>query len=190
MDNFIDIYEKNCDEVIDEIRRTLMKVDISNLHKLSMDILSAEQVFFIGVGRVMLSLQSIAKRMAHLGISAHYVGEITEPAITDKDLLIVASGSGMSIIPFAIAKKAKEFNVKVAYIGSNKNSEINRIADYMVRIPVRTKLYFEDEEDSCQIMTSLFEQVLLIVGDILMKMIVDDKNIDIKSLWKYHANLE
>ena len=64
------------------------------------------------------------------------------------------------------------------------------IADFMVRIPVRTKNYLEDEIDSVQVMTSLFEQSLLIFGDIVAKMIVDERNVDMKSLWQYHANLE
>ena len=63
-------------------------------------------------------------------------------------------------------------------------------ADYMVRIPVRTKQYLEDEIDSCQIMTSLFEQSVLLLGDIIAKMIVEREHVDMKSLWKYHANLE
>ena len=37
------------------------------------------------------------------------------------------------------------------------------IADFMVRIPVRTKNYLEDEIDSCQPMTSLFEQSVLLL---------------------------
>ncbi len=190
MDNFKSIYENNCAQVTNEIYRTLMRVDVKNLEKLLIDILSVDQVFLIGVGRVMLSLQSVAKRMAHLGIAVHCVGEITEPAITDKDLLIVASGSGTSIIPLEIARKAKKFNAKIVHIGSNRNSEMKDLVDYMVCVPVRTRLYLPDEGDSCQIMTSLFEQVLLILGDIMMKMIVEDKNIDLKSLWKFHANLE
>ena len=48
------------------------------------------------------------------------------------------------------------------------------IADFMVRIPVRTKNYLEDEIDSCQPMTSLFEQAVLLVGDILAKIIIED----------------
>lgn len=39
-------------------------------------------------------------------------------------------------------------------------------------------------------MTSLFEQSLLILGDTLAKMIIDEKNLDMKELWQYHANLE
>ena len=39
-------------------------------------------------------------------------------------------------------------------------------------------------------MTSLFEQSLLLVGDILAKMIIEKENLDMKGLWQYHANLE
>lgn len=183
-------YKENCAEIVNEIYNALISIDINNLERLSKDILSVDQVFMIGVGRVMLSLKAVAKRMAHLGIQVHCVGEITEPAITDKDLLIVASGSGTSVFPLEIAKKAKQFNVKIVHIGSNPNSEMKKLADYMVRVPTRTKLYLSDEIASCQIMTSLFEQVIFILGDILAKMIVDEKNINLKDLWQNHANLE
>ena len=60
----------------------------------------------------------------------------------------------------------------------------------MVRIPVRTKLYLNDEIDSQQPMTSLFEQSLLLFGDIVAKMIIDERKLDLKGLWQHHANLE
>jgi 6-phospho-3-hexuloisomerase len=154
------------------------------------EILNADKVFFVGVGRVLLSLQAIAKRMAHIGINAHYVGEITEPAITEKDLLVVGSGSGNSSFPLVIAKKAKAIGAKVVHIGSNLNSDMKDISDFMVRIPVRTKLYLDDEIESKQPMTSLFEQTLLLLGDILVMMIIVEKNIDLNQVWQYHANLE
>lgn len=188
---FKEDYEKTCKDVFAELEKTMASIDATALERLTEDILNADQVFFVGVGRVMLALQCVCKRLAHLGIKAHYVGEITEPAITKKDLLIVGSGSGGSLFPLGIAKKArKTVDCKIVHIGSNPNSEMKEIADYMVRIPVRTKLYLEDEIDSCQIMTSLFEQCLLLLGDILAKMIVESRNIDMKALWQYHANLE
>lgn len=64
------------------------------------------------------------------------------------------------------------------------------ISDFMVRIPVRTKCYLEDEISSSQPMTTLFEQSLLLLGDIIAKMIVERKNINMDSLWRCHANLE
>ena len=184
-------YERAFSDVMDELTRTLASIDPASLERLVDEILSADQVFFVGVGRVMLALQCVCKRLAHLGIRAHYVGEITEPAITKNDLLIVGSGSGGSLFPLGIAKKARTaVDCRIVHIGSNPNSEMKDICDFMVRIPVRTKFYLEDEIDSCQPMTSLFEQSVLLLGDVLAKMIIEERGLDMKSLWQYHANLE
>lgn len=139
----------------------------------------------------MMALEMLSKRLVHMGIDVHCVGDITEPAITNKDILIVASGSRESIIPVAIARKAQKLGCKrIIHIGSNPNGSMKKYADYMVRIPAQTRLYLPDEMKSEQIMTSLFEQCLLIMGDVISMMIVEEKSIDFKELWKYHANLE
>ena len=194
MSSFSKQYQDTCAGVLDELKRTLDSIDPASVEQLAQAILEAAQHnggIHLGVGRVLLSLQCVCKRLAHLGIRAHYVGEITEPAITEKDLLIVGSGSGASLFPLGIAKKARSaVGCRIVHIGSNPNSEMKDIADFMVRIPVRTKFYLEDEIDSCQIMTSLFEQSVLLLGDILAKIIVEQRQLDMKALWQYHANLE
>jgi 6-phospho-3-hexuloisomerase len=184
------LYQQTTESVLHELNVALHRIDGTSVEELKNRILQADKIFFVGVGRVLLSVQSIVKRLAHIGVNAHYVGEITEPAITKNDLLVVCSASGATIYPLAIARKAKEIGVSVIHIGSNPNSELHDIADFIVRIPARTKLSLDDEIDSCQPMTSLFEQSLLIFGDILCKMILDETGIDIKGVWKNHANLE
>ena len=183
---FKDIKKK----VINEINNALDRVDENYILMLIDDISNSNKVFFVGVGRVMLSLQAFAKRLFHLGISAHCVGDINEPAISKGDLLIVGSGSGASLIPIAIAEKAFSLGAKIVHIGSNPNSKLKTIASYLIRIPVKTRLNLSDEIQSEQIMTSLFEQTLLILGDIISKMIANKKVLDFDLLWSYHANLE
>ncbi|MBS3991744.1 MAG: sugar isomerase [Erysipelothrix sp.] len=183
-------FKQNKDIVISELNQALNHISDETVQQLVDEITSAEKVFFVGVGRVMLSLQSICKRLAHLGIDTHFVGEITEPALTDKDLLIVGSGSGSTLFPLAIAKKAHHLGARVVHIGSNPNSELSSIVNLMVRIPVQTKFYLEDEITSQQPMTSLFEQSLLLLGDIVALMIIKQKDVNLKSLWQHHANLE
>ena len=186
-----DNYGKVTEAVLAEIGKTLGSIDPKSVERLAQDIMAADQVFFVGVGRVMLALQAFCKRLGHLGVKAHYVGEITEPAITKNDLLIVGSGSGASLFPLGIARKAREtVDCKIVHIGSTVDSPMKEIEDYLVRIPVCTKFYLEDEVDSCQIMTSLFEQSVLLLGDIVAKLIVEEKNLDMKALWQFHANLE
>lgn len=183
-------YLNNIDLITNEIKDALNKVNEDEVNRLIEDILSADKVFMTGVGRVLMSLQAFTKRLTHLGIEAHCVGDITEPALTSNSLLIVGSGSGCSIVPVAIAKKAKELGAKVIHIGSNVNSDVKQYCDYMVRIPVQTRLYLQDEIKSKQPMTSLFEQCLLIFGDAVSIEIIDRKQLNLELLWNYHANLE
>lgn len=184
------MYHDNVELVINEIDEALESVSDSDVDWLVKEILKADRVFLTGVGRVLLSLQAIAKRLTHLGIEAHCVGDVTEPAITEKSLLIVGSGSGCSIVPVAIAKKAKEYNAKVVHIGSNPKGDVAPYTDKMIRIPVQTRLYLNDEIKSNQPMTSLFEQSLLIFGDIIAMEIIERKKLDLDKLWMWHANLE
>lgn len=178
------------DSVLRECSTALESLNETEIDGLLQHIQRAEQVFFVGVGRVMLSLQAIAKRLGHLGIKTYCVGQITEPAITGNDILIVGSGSGESAYPLAIAKKAKSLGVKVVHIGSNPESSMKPYADVFVRIPVSTKLKLENEIQSIQPMTTLFEQSLYLLGDIMALLIISNNKMNMPDLWKYHANLE
>lgn len=183
-------YEASVELILEELHTSLGAVKAEEVDRFIEEITGARRVFFIGVGRVQLSLKAMAKRFFHLGIQTHIVGDITEPAITERDILIVGSGSGESKVPVAIAQIAKKHGARIVHIGSNPNSTIAPITDLMVRIPVRTKLNLEDEIESRQIMSSLFEQSLLLFGDAVALTIAKRRNLDLKQLWEYHANLE
>ena len=183
-------YDRAKNTVIKECGDALSAVRYGEIEGYLNLILGADKVFFVGVGRVLLALQCMAKRYAHLGINTVVVGQITEPAITDRDVLVVGSGSGETLFPAGIARKAKALGAKVVHIGSNPNSGLRDVADLFVRIPVESKAKSADEIHSAQPMTSLFEQSLLLFGDATAMMIVEDRKINIAELWQYHANLE
>ncbi|GGN64063.1 MULTISPECIES: 6-phospho-3-hexuloisomerase [Oceanobacillus] len=183
-------YVETAKKITDELTTTLNQVNEEEIYSLLDEINKAEKVFFVGVGRVLLSLKAIAKRLAHLGVKTYFVGQITEPAITEKDLLIVGSGSGETAFPLIIAKKAKDNHARVAHIGTNPESSMKEYTDCFIKIPVSSKLSLPGEIQSVQPMTSLFEQSLLLLGDTLALMMIKEQNIDMKELWRYHANLE
>lgn len=184
-------YNKAKNTVLTELDSVFSQVDEDSVYKLAEAICNAEKVFVVGVGRVLLMMQAFVKRLNHLGIEANFVGAIDEPAITENDVLLVGSGSGESAIPLAIVKIAKKFHATIIHIGSNANSSMTPYEDHFVRIPCRTKLNLKDEIDSQQIMSSLFEQSLLLLADMVAMMIVEKKHItDLHALWKKHANLE
>ena len=185
-----ELYNRMEKTVIAECGEALAAIRYDEIQAYLDAILKAEKVFFVGVGRVLLALQCIAKRYAHLGIRTVVVGEITEPAITDKDVLVVGSGSGETLFPAGIARKARTLGATVVHIGSNPRSGLWDVADVFVRIPVESRAKAEDEIHSKQPMTSLFEQSLLLFGDTTAMMMVEDRGIDVGKLWQYHANLE
>jgi len=183
-------FDAICEMILRECATALKTVDPTAVEQYLDLIQKADNVFFVGVGRVMLSLKCIAKRYAHLGIRAVVVGQITEPAITNKDVLIVGSGSGETIFPSAIAKKAKGYGATIIHIGYNPQSGLREITDLFIRIPVAGKYRTEDDVRSVQPMTSLFEQALLLFGDATAMMMIERNRIDMNELWVYHANLE
>ena len=188
MDN---IYKKNAELILNELNEALLKVDQNEVYSLIEELNKAEKIFFIGVGRVMTMLQCIAKRLKHIGYDTYIVGETTEPPITDKDLLIVGSGSGSTLIPSGIAKKAKSFGARIAHIGAIPDNPLKDITNVFVRIPVKSKQNLPDQVDSNQPMTSLFEQSLLLLGDTITLTILDMKDEPVnESMWSNHANLE
>ena len=182
--DFLEIKER----VIKEIGSTLDKVE--KVDALVEAITSSGKIFVAGSGRTKLMIEAFAKRLGHLGLDVNVVGETVQPPTSKADLLIVASGSGKSLFPLCIAKKAKEIGMKVAVITARKDSEISKISDLVVYIPASIKLDSPMDKKSFQPLSNLFEQSLLIFCDIIAILIQKKKGLQDKDLLKYHANLE
>lgn len=182
--------QDNMNLILDEIATVFGTLEHRQINALIYEIVKADKVFVTGVGRVLLSLEAFVKRLNHIGIKAFYVGQIDEPRAGEHDLLIVASNSGESLIPVSIAKKAVSLGISVAYIGSNQNSTAGELAKLSVLIPVMSKMCEEGRIRSHQPMTSLFEQVLLLLGDAIVMAIIEKEQLVAGDFWEGHANLE
>jgi 6-phospho-3-hexuloisomerase len=178
------------EEVCEEIRLVLSKVEENEVEAFIDHILKANRLFFIGVGRVMLMLQAFAKRLKHLGLDSYVVGETTVPGIQKGDLLVAGSGSGETLTTLNVARLAKKHQAKVALITSSPNSALKELSDLSVRIPAPTKVHLLGEISSKQPMTNLFEQSLLIFCDGVSMIIQDKLNVSEEEMWKIHVNLE
>lgn len=181
-------YYKGSQTVIEELNNLLGKISSEEIDQYIRALLEADEVFFIGVGRVRLALEAAVKRLTHLDITCHMVGDLNEPPITKKDLLVVGSGSGESVIPLEIAKKAKSYNAKIVHLTSNSDSSIARLADHIVKFESPSKS--DQSFTSIQPMTTVFEQGLLIFHDVLALRLMAEKNMTMDDLKDRHANLE
>lgn len=196
-------YKHLSNTVINEISETLINIPENQTNILINKIIKSQRIFLIAIGRVGLALQCFGKRLSHLGFKIELVGSLTEKPATKNDLLIVASGSGESIIPLNIAKKAKNIGCKILLITSAKKSSVRKLADYVVEIkspikPLQKKLKEKESlsdsasktKKSIQPMSTIFDQVLHIYGDLVAIKLIDKMKINKINLWKYHANLE
>jgi 6-phospho-3-hexuloisomerase len=167
----------------------LTEVPDSRLEAMAGGLRSADRVFLLGAGRSGLALRMTAMRLMHLGLTVHVVGDVTTPAITDTDALLVASGSGSTAGVVRAAKTAHSVGATVLALTTAADSELAGMADVTVVIPAAQK---QDHGGtlSAQYSGGLFEQSVMFVGDALFHTLWRSSGLSADELWPRHANLE
>lgn len=150
---------------------------------------AAPRVFVLGAGRSGLALRMTAMRLMHLGLEVHVVGEVTTPAIVEHDLLVTASGSGTTAGILRAAQTAIETGAKVAAITTAVDSPLAQLATVTIVVPAAAKLD-RSATASTQYSGSLFEQVVVLLGDALFDALWQRSGSTADELWPRHANLE
>jgi len=150
---------------------------------------SADRVFLLGAGRSGLALRMTAMRLMHLGLTVHVVGDVTTPAITATDVLLVASGSGSTAGIVRAAETARSVHATVLALTTAPDSTLAGLADVSVIIPAAQK---QDHGGTLSVQYSggLFEQAVVLVGDALFHTLWRASGATADELWPRHANLE
>jgi 6-phospho-3-hexuloisomerase len=152
-------------------------------------IADAPRVFVLGAGRSGLALRMTAMRLMHLGLEVHVVGEVTAPAIARGDLLLTASGSGTTGGIVRATETAHAVGARVAAITTAPASPLAALADATVVVPAAEKLD-RSASASAQYAGSLFEQIVVLLGDALFHALWRRSGQSADELWPRHANLE
>ncbi|MFK3707828.1 6-phospho-3-hexuloisomerase [Raoultella sp. BIGb0138] len=182
-------YSAAAQAITSEIASVLKNIDEAQIADYIAALRQANKVFFVGVGRVALALETTVKRLNHIGITACEVGAINEPPIAPGDVLVVGSGSGESIFPKHIAQCAKRYGATVVHLTSSPASTIARMSDVVVDFHCGSKSG-SGTQMSIQPMTTLFEQSLMIFGDLICLRIMDMQGMTFEQVRLNHANLE
>ena len=170
--------------------KALKSEDIINIVDLILQINNNNnRTFVYGAGRSGFVGRCFAQRLMHLGINSCFVSDAVTHQYTNRDLLILVSGSGETTSTVAIAKKAKEIGGKIVSLNNNPRSTIARLSDHIIEIKGKSKDIALTQE-TLSPYTSLFDisalAVLDSIGGILMeKLGVTEHNIDAR-----HATIE
>jgi len=176
-----------------EIENCLGSVSDEAFQKGLREIEAADQIFVAGAGRSGLAIRGLAMRLMHAGKKVHVVGDVTTPKITEKDLLIIGSGSGSTEALQCYAKKCKNIGARLLLLTIVPESPIGALADSIIRIPAPSSKARNavGTTDSLQAMGSLFEQSLFILGDCLILEYMEQHRLNGEEMFHaHHANLE
>lgn len=175
--------------VVGEVDRVSAAVQSASWLRAGALLLKAPAVFTIGTGRSGLALQMAAMRFMHLGLPTHVVGEVTAPAIGERDVLVAASGSGSTARVVRAAETARAQGADVIALTTAPGSALAKAATEVLVIPAADKQDF-DGNSSVQYAGSLFEQSVLLITDSLFHALWQTSGTQARELWRLHANLE
>lgn len=178
-------------QILDELGETVGHVCNGSAEKLVDAIMDAQTVFVTGAGRSGLAMKSFAMRLMHIGFDTYVVGETVTPSITDKDVLLIGSGSGSTSSLVTSASKAKAIGATICLLTIDENSPIGKLADVVLTIPAPSPKVNRDLGfRSVQPMGSLFEQSLLLTLDAIILLLMEKTGETPESMFNRHANLE
>ncbi len=178
-------------EILDELAETVGHVCNDSAEELADAILAAQTVFAAGAGRSGLAMKNFAMRLMHMGFDTYVVGEVVTPSITDKDVLLIGSGSGSTSSLVVNANKADAIGATICLITIDENSPIAKMAEVVLTIPAPSPKVNRDLGfRSVQPMGSLFEQSLLLTLDATVLLLMEKTGKTPESMFTRHANLE
>ncbi|MBY9019091.1 MAG: SIS domain-containing protein [Candidatus Lokiarchaeota archaeon] len=184
---------KTLQEIAEKISINSNSLDSNVVLKLIEDILQIydnnAMVFIYGAGRSGFIGRCFAQRLMHLGIKSCFISDAITHRYTERDLLILISGSGETTSPKSIANKAKEIGGRIALFTGNLKSNIAKISDTIIKIEGKSKDQAISQETLAPY-TSLFDistlAILDSIGGILMEILgVSEEDIDNR-----HASIE
>lgn len=182
-------FESTTRLLLEELQRTLQAISPEEARVAEKLLQESRAIFATGSGRSGLAIRMAAMRLMHLGLTVHVVGEVTAPAITKGDLLLIASGSGTTASAVAAAETARRLGARILVLTAARQSRLGELADAVLFIPAATKQEHNGTV-SQQYAGALFEQSVLLVMDTLFQEMWRARGETAEQLWARHTNLE
>lgn len=174
--------------VLAEISTVLDKINEAEIDQAATLITKDKRIFVLGSGRSGFMAKSFAMRLMHIGYQVFVIGETITPSIQPHDVLVSVSGSGKTSSVLELTEKAAKNGVDVIAVSSNASSPLAKLAKQVIVVPGATK--YGDGVESIQLLSSLFDQSVHIVLDILcLKLSIRDK-VSNGAAKKQHSNME
>ena len=178
-------YGKNILNIIEDEMSTMP--DIDSILATELFIKGQSSIFLAGAGRSGLIASMFGMRLMHLGFKVYIVGDVTTPAITSNDTLIIISGSGETSSMVNIAEKAFRTQCKIILITANIQTTLTRLSHITYLIG---PMHESRTVGNILPLTSRFELTALTVLEATVLELMRLMTASDKDMSKNHANLE
>lgn len=183
--------------VLNEIDEVLSSISEDSLNRIVDTITANKNAKILGysAGRMGSGLKAFVMRLNHLGFNASFFGDNYVPPMNSDDIFICCSNSGTtkSVVNILEIFKSKANGKVISFVG-NENSKMAELSDIAVKFKTcNGGLNSADDPskiNSIQPMTTLTEQAMFILFDLIIMMIIDRLGIDIKDTKQFHSNIE
>ncbi|KAK7270505.1 hypothetical protein RIF29_23700 [Crotalaria pallida] len=154
------------------------------------------RVFLYGVGREGLMLKALCMRLAHLGLQAHLVFDMTTPPIAADDLLIASAGPGGFSTVDALCAVARAHGGRVVLLTAQPESgSCVKHADVVAYVAAQTMA--DDDVDAGEVksrpllpMGSVYEGALFVLFEMVVYKLGEVLGETPEAVRSRHTNLE
>jgi 6-phospho-3-hexuloisomerase len=179
------------DGILAEISDLLAQARPAEVERAHELIARAPRVFAFATGRSGFILRTFVMRLNHLGQPAYFVGDASCPPVGDRDLFLVASGSGSTSTTLGAAMEAARHGAEVLAIVGSRVSPLGQLAAAVVELPAPHKRgVATDTTNSRQTAGSLFEQSCFLLLESLIHRRFLEQGGDRADALSRHANVE
>lgn len=175
---------ENLDAILTEMRGVFARMPDDAVPQLAGEIAGARRVVLYGVGRTGLVLQAFAMRLMHLGLDAHFVGQLAAPPVGNGDLLLAVLAVGRLPTADALIGTAKSAGARIVAISARPG--LVQAADLVLALPAQT---MADPMTSILPLGSPFELALSLLCDLTVVELMVKLGRSNTALAARHANL-
>ena len=174
--------------VIRDLSGAVERIDGRDVDRVVSCISNARHVSVFGCGREGLQIRGFAMRLFHLGRSVSVVGDMTTPAISKGDLLLVTAGPGMLSTALALVGVAKTAGAHVLTITAEPEGPVPKMSDAILVLPAQTMA--NDHGENVSILGSVYEGALFVLFEVIILKLKTSLKVTDEVMRSNHTNLQ
>jgi 6-phospho-3-hexuloisomerase len=178
---------------LDEVADAVRSVSGEELDAIADELVAARRIACYGGGREGLVLRGLVMRLFHAGLDAHYVGEMTCPAVGPGDLVVLSCGPGRISSVEALAGVAARDGARVLYLTAQPQEPPADRAQHVVTVRAQTMaddLPGGSASAAVLPMGSAYEIALFLLVDLITNRVRARRGESTQEMRSRHTNLE